>query len=254
MLYWSGMIKRKKMNALQDILDLHTHTLASGHAYNTIWEMVQGAAEKNLELLGITEHAPMMPGSCHEYYFSNLKALPRRIRGVQVLFGTELNILDVNGSVDMSSELLQQMDVVIASLHLPCFSPASLEENTQAYENAMKNPLINIIGHPDDGRYPIDYERLVRAAKENHVLLEINNNSLNPVGFRKDTAPNDRKMLELCKEYEVPVILGSDAHVVTEIGNHERAYKVLEEVEFPEELVVNRSVDEVLEFLNYGRK
>lgn len=237
-----------------DILDLHTHTLASGHAYNTIWEMVQGARERKLELLGITEHGPLMPGSCHEYYFSNLKALPREINGIKVLFGTELNILNSQGEVDLSDELLKEMDVVIASLHLPCFAPSTLEENMLAYENAMKNPYVNIIGHPDDGRYAIDYERLVRKAKEYHVLLEINNNSLNPRGFRLDTAPNDRKMLKLCKEYQVPVILGSDAHVVTEVGNHERAYAVLKEVDFPEELVVNRSVDAVMKFLNYSSK
>ena len=58
-----------------DILDVHTHTLASGHAYNTMWEMAQEAAKKGLQLLGITDHAPQMPGSSHEYYFSNLRAV-----------------------------------------------------------------------------------------------------------------------------------------------------------------------------------
>ena len=51
------------------ILDTHTHTLASGHAYSTIDEMIQAAAKKKLELIGITEHAPKMPGSCQEIYF-----------------------------------------------------------------------------------------------------------------------------------------------------------------------------------------
>ena len=49
---------------MRDILDVHTHTIASGHAYNTIYEMARAAAEKGLELLGITEHAPTMPGTC----------------------------------------------------------------------------------------------------------------------------------------------------------------------------------------------
>lgn len=236
-----------------DILDLHTHTLASGHAYNTIWEMAKSASEKGLELLGITEHAPMMPGTCHEFYFSNLKVIPREIYGVQVLFGVELNILDPDGNVDMSQELLQQMDLGIASLHIPCFAPASLEENMNAYLNAMKNPFVNIIGHPDDGRYLIDYEGLVLGAKEHHVLLEVNNNSLNPGGFRLDSAANDKIMLEFCKKYEVPVVMGSDAHVLTDVGAHQRVYSLLKEVDFPEELVVNRSVDAVMEFLNYGK-
>ena len=45
--------------------DLHTHTIASGHAYNTIREMARAAADKGLKALGITEHAPKLPGTCH---------------------------------------------------------------------------------------------------------------------------------------------------------------------------------------------
>ncbi len=55
------------------LLDMHTHTVASGHAYNTINEMAHAAARTGLELLGITEHSRTMPGTCHEFYFQNLK-------------------------------------------------------------------------------------------------------------------------------------------------------------------------------------
>ena len=85
---------------MRDLMDMHTHTLASGHAYNTIYEMVKEAARKDIPMLGITEHAPKMPGSCHKIYFMNLKTLQREIFGVRVLFGAELNILDAEGSVD----------------------------------------------------------------------------------------------------------------------------------------------------------
>ena len=47
------------------VLDLHTHTIVSGHAYSTLREMAKAASDKGLELLGITEHAPKMPGTCH---------------------------------------------------------------------------------------------------------------------------------------------------------------------------------------------
>ena len=72
--------------------------------------------------------------------------------------------------------------------------------NTQAYLNVMKNPYIHIIGHPDDGRFPVDYERLVRGAKETHTLLELNNSSQRPEGFRVNTEENAKVMLELCKK------------------------------------------------------
>ena len=54
------------------VLDLHTHTLVSGHAYCSLREMAKAAADKGLEVLGITEHAPAMPGTCHKYYFENV--------------------------------------------------------------------------------------------------------------------------------------------------------------------------------------
>ncbi|MDO5539417.1 MAG: phosphatase [Eubacteriales bacterium] len=239
---------------MKDVLDVHTHTLSSGHAYNTIWEMAKGAADKGLDLLGITDHGPQMPGSCHEFYFSNIKAVPRKLFDISVLFGVELNITDYEGTVDLREEYLKQMDLAIASLHIPCIKPGTAEQNTRAYIKAMENPYINIIGHPDDGRYAVNYKELVLAAKEHGVLLEINDNSLNPNGFRQNTVSNDRLMLELCKEYKVPVIMNSDAHVVTDIGKHQRAQAIIKEVNFPEELVVNRSVDELMKYINYGKR
>ena len=53
-------------------LDVHTHTIASGHAFSTLQEMAQAAADKGLKVLGITEHSPGIPGTCHPIYFRNL--------------------------------------------------------------------------------------------------------------------------------------------------------------------------------------
>ena len=74
-------------------IDTHTHTLASGHAYNTLNEMAQAAADKGLKGLAITEHAPEMPGTCHLFYFQNLRIVPRKKYGIELLLGTELNIM-----------------------------------------------------------------------------------------------------------------------------------------------------------------
>ena len=232
------------------ILDSHTHTIASGHAYNTINEMAQTAAEKGLELLGITEHAMEMPGTCHEYYFMNLKVLPRKMSGIEVFFGTEVNIMDYDGRLDMSQKLLERMDVVIASMHVPCIRPGTKSENTRAYIKAMENPAVNIIGHPDDGRYPVDYEELVAAAKEHHALLELNNSSLCPYTTRLDAHSNYMVMLEMCRRYEVPIIVNSDAHCAMDIGGHQYAEQLLKEIDFPEHLIVNRSVEEYKKFVN----
>lgn len=232
------------------VMDLHTHTIASGHAYNTLREMAKAASEKGMEILGITEHAPMMPGTCHNFYFHNLKTVPRELYGIRLLLGVELNILNPDGEVDLKERELKGLDIAIASLHLPCMKPGTKEENTCAYLNAMKNPYVNIIGHPDDGRYEVDYLALVQGAKKFGKVLELNNHSLEPSCFRQNARENDREMLQLCMKYQVPVVMDSDAHFDTHIAGFDSARGLLEELDFPEELVLNRSVDALRGYVN----
>ena len=131
---------------MKSVLDLHTHTIASGHAYCSLREMARAASDKGLEVLGITEHAPMMPGSCQRFYFHNLKVVPRNLYGVELLLGTEVNIMDIQGNLDLAQKDLQELDLVIASMHTPCMKPGTLEENTGAYQRVLANPAVNIIG------------------------------------------------------------------------------------------------------------
>ena len=228
---------------MKNVLDAHTHTIASGHAYNTICEMAHEAAEKGLELLGITDHAEQMPGSCKNIYSSNLKILPKRMEGVRMLYGVEANIMNADGDLDVPDRLLAKLDIVIVSLHPPCIAPGSMEENTKAVIGAMQNPYVSILGHPDDGRYPLDYDQVVRCAKENHVLLELNNHSLDPSGARENARENDVEMLRLCMKYGASIILDSDAHWKDDIRNCCFSLPLLEELSFPEELIVNRSLE-----------
>lgn len=235
------------------VLDVHTHTIASGHAYSTMREMAFAAKEKGLELLGITEHSMNMPGTCHKFYFQNLKMVERHMEGVELLLGTELNIIDMDGNVDMSEGMISQLDIVIASMHMPCVKSGTMEENTKCYLKVMQNPLIDIIGHPDDARFPVDFKALVEGAKEYGKLLEVNNNSLDPRCTRQGGHENYIKMLRYCKEYQVPVVVNSDSHVDQLVGRHKEAYGLMEEIGFPEELVVNRSVAELKKHLHRFR-
>ena len=235
---------------MNDILDLHTHTAASGHAYNSLYEMIQAASDKNLVLYGCSDHGPKMPGGPHPFHFINFRVIPEQVYGVKVLMGAELNILDVSGKVDLEESTLKLLDYSIASLHTPCFRPGTPDENTQAYLNVMKNPYVQIIGHPDDKRYPIHYPELVKGAKKYKKLLEVNSSSLHPRSVRCAGAREAYvQMLKLCMEEEVPVILGSDAHISSDVGNHSRALELMEEINFPEELVVNTSLEKLLSFI-----
>ena len=74
--------------------------------------------------------------------------------------------------------MLKHIDYMIASLHPSVYSRGSKEENTNAILKVMEHPKVKIIGHLDDSRYEVDYERIVKKAKEKNILLEINNSSL----------------------------------------------------------------------------
>lgn len=231
------------------LMDLHTHTIASGHAYSTISEMIDTAAQKGLKLFGITEHAPAMPGTCNELYYLNFRVIPRHQQGMQILLGSEVNIIDLDGSMDFDDKMLDIMDLVIASMHTPCLTPGSREENTRAYINVMNHPKVTIIGHPDDGRYPIDAEAFVKEAKETKTVIEVNNNSLNPRGFRQNSKENYKTILKYCEKYEVPVVVNSDAHICYDVANFGYAKRFFQDIDFPKELVLNFDVDALLSYL-----
>ncbi len=225
-------------------IDTHTHTLVSGHAYNTLREMAQMAADKGLKGLAVTEHAPKMPGSTCLYYFQNLRVVPREMYGIQLFLGAELNIMDEKGTIDLPEKVVQGLDISIASVHTPCFVGERTKETvTNAYVNTMKQNCVDIIGHPDDGRFPVNYDKLVKAAKETGTLLEVNNTSLSPGGFRQNTKDNAKEMLEYCKKYKAMVVLGTDAHVDVSIAEYPYAGEILRETDFPEDLIANTSLE-----------
>ncbi|MGL4567220.1 MAG: phosphatase, partial [Fusobacteriaceae bacterium] len=125
-------------------------------------------------------------------------------------------------------------------------------ENTRAVIKTMDIPQVKIIGHPDDSRYPLDYKKVVAAAKEKNVLLEINNSSLSSGSFREGARENITEMLKECREQGVRVIMGSDAHASFDIGNFRNSEKLLKELNFPIELVINYHEEEVEKFFNLG--
>jgi putative hydrolase len=230
-------------------IDVHTHTLASGHAYSTMQEMVAAARAKGMKGLGITEHAPKMTGSCKEIYFRNLRIVPRDWDGLTVLLGVELNIYDDEGHVDLSEDTLRKLDVRIASVHTNVYPPTTKKQLANAVRGALANPYVDILGHPDDGRYEYDPLMIAELAAEHNKIVEINNSSLRPTGVRENAYENDLKLLECCKRYRVPILMGSDAHIALDVGAHELAQKVIADAGYPQELVLNYHMEQLLAIL-----
>ena len=211
--------------------------------------MAQAAADKGLKLLGITEHSSGIPGSCNSIYFRNLHVVPRQMYGIELLLGAEINILDGEGNLDMDENYMRMLDIRIAGIHSLCYNYGTIDENTHGMVKAVSNPFIHIISHPGDGTAELHFEPIVLAAKEHHTLLEINNSSLKPTRNKPDARENNLAILRLCKQYEVPVILGSDAHISFDIARYDYVYDLLQLTEFPEALIMNRDVKSFKEYL-----
>ena len=216
--------------------DLHTHTIASTHAYSTIYENCRCAGEYGLKAIAMTDHAVKMPDSPHMWHFENLKALPRQIEGVTVLRGIEANISDSSGLLDADDKLLSRLEWVVASMHKWTYTPESFENHTKAYLAVCENKWVDVIGHCTTDIFPFDMEKCVKKFKEYEKLIEINESS---IINKKGSRTNSYELLKLCKKYEVPVVVDSDSHFCQSIGCVPNAMEIINELDFPKKLVYN---------------
>lgn len=221
--------------------DLHTHTIISGHAYSTLLENIDYCAKNNIEILGTSDHAPSMPHAPHKWYFGNLRVLPRYINGVMVLKGCEANILNEFGEIDITSNEINKLDYIIASLHEAVIPATAMNEEqaTNAVINAItRNKKIEILGHLGNPNYQLDYRRIIEEAKKKDIMVEINNSSLSGTS-RPGSDKNCEQVARLCKEIGTKVILTSDAHFCFSIGEFTKGKELLKKVEMPENLIMN---------------
>lgn len=230
-------------------VDTHTHTIASIHAYSTLLENIHAAKEKGLTGIVVTDHAPGLgPNDTFpKSYFGNLrKAVPAMVEGLHVLKGVEANIIDHEGNLDLPVSTFQKLDVVIASCHEVVVKPATVTEHDLIWTTIAKNPWVDIIGHCGNGNYTFSHEKIIKCFKEYDKIVEINSSSF---PYRKGARKNCRKIALLCKKYKVKIAVSSDAHFVTDIGNFQAALTMLTEIDFPQELIVNRSIETLIDAL-----
>ena len=232
------------------IADLHTHSIASEHAYSSIGEMAASAAQKGLYALAVTDHFGGMPGAPGSIYFDNLnQVVPRQYKGVQLICGAEANILNFQGEIDLPPVLADRLDWVVASIHhlrnldLENPTPARC---TELWLAVAENPMVRVIGHSGSPAYAYDYETVIPVFGRQGKLVEINAASF---WIRKESIPNCRKIAEACKKHQVPIVVNSDAHIETDVAAFGAALDMLRDMDFPEELVVNGSRDRLDAYL-----
>ena len=199
--------------------DLHCHTtLSDGH--NTLAEMAEAARARGYSYLAVTDHSAshgfgndVQPDALRAR-IEEVRGLDRRIRGLKLLAGSEVNILP-DGSLDYEDQLLGELDWVIASVHTSF--RMSERKMTDRVLSAIEHPLVDCIGHLS-GRmilrrrpYEIDVERVAEAAAHTGTMLEINGN------------PNRRDLSEhharLAARIGATIVVNTDAHRVATLEN-----------------------------------
>ncbi len=217
-------------------IDTHTHTVASGHAYSTVYELALGARRRRLAGFVLTDHGPALPGGTHPYHFGNMRVIPERLRGVRFYRGVEANILDLEGGLDLPDDYLVELDFAYAGLHEICFSPRSEADNTAALVAALRNPMVDAVSHPGNSVFPADARTVVLAAKEYGKAIEVNDSSFR---VRRGSAERCQDFARLCAETGTLVVCGSDAHYWGDVGRVDQALALLKEVRLPKEQLIN---------------
>lgn len=217
-------------------VDTHTHTAVSTHAFGTVWENLTMAKRHGLSMVCMTNHAPAIGDAPHIWHFETMHELPDTVEGVRLLKGAEANVMDTDGQLDIPIELQQRMDMMIASIHRPCYPARSKEEHTQTWLNVIQNPYVTILGHTGHPSYPYEHEPVIEAAKNAHKCIEINNHSFQ---VRKGCMENCKAIALCCKKMGAGIVVSSDAHTPFQVGVFDHALEVLKAVDFPESLIMN---------------
>lgn len=228
-------------------VDLHMHTVASTHAYSTLRDYVQQAQTCGVKLLGITDHGPDMADAPHHWHFINMRVWPRVVDGIGILRGIEANIKNLAGDIDCTGPMMEAMDIVVAGFHEPVFAPRDKATNTEAMIAAMASGNVHIISHPGNPKYPVDIPAIAEAAAKYEVALELNNSSF--THSRKGSEPNCRAIAAAVRDAGGWIACGSDSHTAFTLGNFEHCLRIMKEVDFPEERVLNVTPRRLLDFL-----
>ncbi|MGN1280929.1 MAG: phosphatase [Succinivibrio sp.] len=226
-------------------VDLHTHTLASAHAYSTIVEYVSQAAKCGIRMFATTDHGPAVGDGPHPWHFGNLKVVPRICDNIAVLRGIEANIME-DGSIDLEERYAKRLDIILAGFH-PNITPSTEDEHTKIYLELIRNGYADVITHPGNPNYPCDYEQVLLAAKEYNVAVEINASS--DVHTRFGSHENCLRIAKLAAKIGNTISLGSDAHISYYLGQFEGLSELISQSGIKESQIINTSALKVLDFL-----
>ncbi|HET9905855.1 MAG TPA: DNA polymerase/3'-5' exonuclease PolX [Anaerolineales bacterium] len=215
-----GEIQAAKANNLPKLIelkdlkaDLQTHSTWSDGKLSML-EMARAAAKRGIKVIAFTDHSVSLGVTQglsmedHKKQAAEIKKIQKQLGdSILVLHASEVEI-KADGTLDYPDEFLASLDLVVASLHTSLRQPR--EKVTQRVINAIRNPHVDIIGHPTGRLFPdregadLDMEAVLKAAAETGVALEIN---AHPSRLDLDDVHARR-----AKEMGIPISINTDAH------------------------------------------
>jgi DNA polymerase (family 10) len=192
--------------------DVHMHTVETD-GRNTIEEMAEAARERGYEYMAITDHSKNLAfanGLTDERaleHIARIRAVEKKMKGIRIFAGVEVDILG-DGSLDLSDSVLEQMDIVIASVH----SQFNQDRATMTARllKAIANPNTSLIGHPTGRQllrrdaYQFDFDAVLKAAAKHKVAMELNS-------YPERLDLNDVH-LRMAKQHGVKIVINTDSH------------------------------------------
>jgi DNA polymerase (family X) len=192
--------------------DVHMHTVETD-GRNTIEEMAEAARERGYEYMAITDHSKNLAfanGLTDERaleHIRRIRAVEKKMKGIRIFAGVEVDILG-DGSLDLSDSVLEQMDIVIASVHSQFNQDRATM--TDRLLKAIANPNTSLIGHPTGRQllrrdaYQFDFDAVLKAAAKHKVAMELNS-------YPERLDLNDVH-LRMAKQHGVKIVINTDSH------------------------------------------
>lgn len=223
--------------------DLHIHSINSGHAYGSFYDIVAEARKKKMKMIAITDHGPSMVGTLGNIHFHLGKRMPK-FDDIRVLWGVELNVIDGKGTVDLKDWELEMLDVVLLGFHQSTpYKDLGRVKNTEALLRALENPYVNILTHPLNHQFDCDKVKIIEKALDRDVLLELNMSYLVKKG--EEQLDEYKMMVDLVRKRGKKFILNTDAHFIHEIGDDSILKKFKDRIGLSDDLILKSELEDM---------
>ncbi len=231
-------------------IDCHIHTIYSGDAFSTFYEVLEEAVRKNMHTVAITDHGPKASHAADPIIFYSGRNAPKNHKGVNILFGAEANFTGDKEGIDISVKIQKNLDIVLIGLHSDIFRQQSREKNTKNLIKTLKENRIHVFTHPFFLGADFDYEKVYQAACDANVLLEINTKYLKRLDQSKEISSDALKsMIAIAKKNKKMLIVNTDSHFLHEIGDDSILEKYKTSLGLTDDIIINNYPDKLMDFI-----